>query len=317
MITGNAVCIFLLSTTMILMLTLSIAIYNLSEYPKITAYSQPLSEFNFGTVGDFDGVERAKDLIRNMASHGVDLIIGLGDYRYDDGERYIDEFMNDIVLPNMGSAKWYGALGNHDEDYSKYYLDRFNQSSWVYSFDSNGIHFLAMDSESNYTERSNQYKFVQNDLKNASLNPNIKWKVVFLHSPMYASCSAHCPEYGIKDRYHPLLDQYNVDLVLQGHNHNYQRTYPLKFNATHPDNPIITAAERDNYTNPEGQVYVVVGTGGREGHGLVPIVPEYLVTQFTNTTGYLDVSLLNNDTMKGVYYSDEGGIADQFTIKKE
>jgi len=87
MITRNAVCIFVLSITLILMLTFSIAFYILIDYPKITAYSQPLSEFNFGAVGDYDGTERAKNLIGNMASHGVELMIGLGDYRYDNGER--------------------------------------------------------------------------------------------------------------------------------------------------------------------------------------------------------------------------------------
>jgi predicted phosphodiesterase len=251
-----------------------------------------------------------------MASNGADLIIGLGDYRYNDGERHVNEFWNDIVMPNKGSAKWYGAFGNHDDENSKFYLNKFDQSGWIYSFDSNGTHFLAINPLSDYKKGSDQYDFVQNDLKKASANPNIKWKVVFMHHIMYASCSVHCPESELRDTYQPLFDQYGVDLVLQGHNHNYQRTYPVEFNASNPDSPTITSAEQNNYADPDGQVYLTVGTGGREAHSLDSTVPEYLATQFTDTIGYIDISLLNNGTMSGVYYSDDGDVKDQFTIKK-
>jgi len=58
------------------------------------------------------------------------------------------------------------------------------------------------------------------------------------------------------------FEQYNVDLVLHGHQHNYQRTYPIKYNSDSPANPIITDKNKSTYTNPEGQIYLTVGTGG-------------------------------------------------------
>ncbi len=45
-------------------------------------------------------------------------------------------------------------------------------------------------------------------------------------------------------------------------------------------------------------------------------VSEYLATQFTDTIGYTDISLLDNEMMKGVYNSDDANIENQFTIKK-
>ncbi len=201
--------------------------------------------FSFGAMGDNDGVERVKSIIKHMASNGDELIMGLGDYRYDDGERNVDEFWNDIVVPNKGSAKWSGALVNHDIGNSESYLNIFYQSSWIYSFDSNGTHFLAIDAYTYFKKGSDQYNFVQHDLKNAFANPNVKWKVVFMHSPMYASCDVHCPENELRDTYQPLFDQYGVDLVVQGHNHNYQKTYPLEFNATNPESPIITTTDKN------------------------------------------------------------------------
>jgi hypothetical protein len=39
------------------------------------------------------------------------------------------------------------------------------------------------------------------------------------------------PELGLRDAYHhPLFQKYGVDLVLYGHNHYYERTYPLAYN---------------------------------------------------------------------------------------
>ena len=47
---------------------------------------------------------------------------------------------------------------------------------------------------------------------------------------MYTSPSKHPADYTIRDIYHPLFDKYGVDLVFSGDNHNYQRTFPLKYN---------------------------------------------------------------------------------------
>jgi len=41
------------------------------------------------------------------------------------------------------------------------------------------------------------------------------------------STTNHGPESAVQRNFHPLFDQYGVDLVLYGHNHNYMRTYTL------------------------------------------------------------------------------------------
>ena len=86
--------------------------------------------------------------------------------------------------------------------------------------------------------------------------PNIDWIVIVHHDQQYAS-TAHTllsRANKWKEAYHPLFDQYDVDLVLQAHQHNYQRTYPIKYNSDTPINPIITDKNRSNYANPEGQI---------------------------------------------------------------
>jgi hypothetical protein len=53
-----------------------------------------------------------------------------------------------------------------------------------------------------------------------------------------------------------------------------------------------------------------------DAHALDSEKPGYLITEFTDTVGHVDISVLDNGTMKGVYYSDNDEVKDQFTIKK-
>ena len=90
---------------------------------------------------------------------------------------------------------------------------------------------------------------------------------------MYTSpntCSASTCEgsSSLRDAYHPLFDKYRVDLVLQGHVHNYQRTFPLEYDTVSPSSPTRTSTSTSSYTDPNGQIFVTVGTGGINFHGL-------------------------------------------------
>ena len=61
--------------------------------------------------------------------------------------------------------------------------------------------------------------------------------------------------------YHPLFDKYKVDLALQGHNHVYERTHPITFNADDNDSTIVQDYHPVIYKNPNGPIFVTVGTG--------------------------------------------------------
>ena len=43
----------------------------------------------------------------------------------------------------------------------------------------------------------------------------------------------------MREKYQPIFDKYGVDLVIQGHNHLYDRTLPLQFNPNNISNPIV------------------------------------------------------------------------------
>lgn len=135
------------------------------------------------------------------------------------------------------------AIGNHEVEQFfenvlntkkptrlEQYMNRFNLSSQYYSFDYQNVHFIAMSTEIPYGETSNQFTFVKNNLEKIVSNPNIKWIVIFYHQLAYSSPSISTISLDeFRKTYHPLFEKYGVDLVLQAHNHNYQRSYPLEY----------------------------------------------------------------------------------------
>jgi hypothetical protein len=249
------------------------------------------------------------------------LVLGLGDYAYYG--RNANCWFDDIrPIDNIMKI----AIGNHDVKGTKLtqYMEHFGLSNQYYSFDYQNVHFTVMSDYLPYEAGSEQYIFVQNDLAKAAADPNTDWVVIVHHDQQYAS-TAHkllSRANKWKEAYHPLFEQYNVDLVLQGHQHNYQRTYPIKYNVDTPINPIITDRNRNTYTDPEGQIFLTVGTGGVFLQNLNRNKAPYLITAQDKEFGFLNVDVTNNNndgttTLVGTFYSNNGGeMTDQFTIAK-
>jgi hypothetical protein len=165
-------------------------------------------------------------------------------------------------------------------------------------------------------DESGQHDFVSIDLYTTSQNKSINWIVVYLYKPMYTSPTQHPSQDSLRDIYHLLFDYYGVDLVLQAHNHNYQRSYPLRFNQTNSSSPIITDRNNSVYKNPNGTIFAVVGTAGAIPYALLGGSP-FIVTRFQKF-GFLNFDLVDNGTkLIGSFYdSRDGSIKDHFTIIK-
>ena len=120
----------------------------------------------------------------------------------------------------------------------------------------------------------------------------------------------------MRDIYHPLFQKYGVDLVITTHNHNYQRTYPLKLTGSDGSEPTITDRNNSTYVNPSGPIFITVGTAGEELHDLAAQYP-FVATQFKRN-GFLDVHISNNGTrLTGTFFdslSETDG--DYFSIAK-
>lgn len=163
-------------------------------------------------------------------------------------------------------------------------------------------------------------RLVNNDLSKVSLNLDIDWIVVDYHSLAYTSPAnigkGNSAEKELRDIYHPLFVKYNVDLVLQAHNHNYQRSYPIIYNNASSENPIITDTNNNNnYYDPKGMIFGTVGTGGESLYPLTGQAP-YVATQYVGF-GFLNVDVIHDGTtLSGKFFGNDGTIKDQFTIIK-
>lgn len=104
---------------------------------------------------------------------------------------------------------------------------------------------------------------------------------------------AHKPGCRLLVNLEPLLNKYKVDLVLNGHQHCYERTYPF-----YKDKVIITEGSTENvYLNPQAPVYMTQGTAGalmRE-RWIKPI-PEWSAKRYERY-GYGRIRIHDNGTL--------------------
>jgi Icc-related predicted phosphoesterase len=148
------------------------------------------------------------------------------------------------------------VTGNHDEvdGQAGRFMSHFNLPDngaegsipgTNYSFDYGPVHFVFLNSESNIKE---QTKWLSSDLEST----NKPWKIVAVHQGPYGGNTYK----KVKD-WTKLFDEFKVDLVLQGHNHEYSRSLPLR------DGQIVGDGEAA-VQNREGTVYVVTNSSGQK-----------------------------------------------------
>lgn len=288
----------------------------LSLLPMIPQYTYS-SLFNVAAVGDWGCNDNSKNTLKNISNKKPELILALGDLSYQRTAECWIEIISSV--DNITSI----VRGDHDNDFrTSQYMEHFNMSSEFYSFNHFNIHFMIMSTELPYELGSKQYEFVKSDLENALTNSSINWIIIAYHQPAYISpndCQGCSPRVTLREVYHPLFDRYNVDLVLQAHSHNYERSYPILYNNVDSENPIIVNSSKDNYNYDinkfHGSIFATVGTGGAELHNFELRAP-YIATQHRGF-GFLNLELTNNGTrLNSTFYDNNGTISDHFIIDK-
>jgi hypothetical protein len=218
-----------------------------------TSGSTPPAGRPFVMVAAGDGASGEPNAIavtNLIASWDPNLFLYLGDV-YDDGTE--TEFHN-----------WYGSgsdhysqfraitnptIGNHEYQglQAPGYFDYWDNVPHYYSFDAAGWHFINLDSTSQYNQTlpgTAQYEWLAADLESNSA----VCTVAYFHHPVYnVGTEGESPR---MNTIWGLLAQHGVDVVLTGHDHDYQRWHPMN-----------AAGELD----PDGVTEFVVGTGG---HGI-------------------------------------------------
>jgi hypothetical protein len=283
------------------------------------------ADFNIATVGDWGCTSNTSNTVDNIVDRDSELVLGLGDYSYQNSA----DCWFDIVDPIIG--KMIIAIGDHEHNVPgegensgllDEYMDRFGLEQQYYTYRYGNAFVLVISQEVPFDKDSDQHDFVVSSLSKASSDPNVDWIIVASHTPFYNSPGVRTDRDTLRDTYHELFEENGVDLVLSGDVHNYERTLPIVFNDDESDSPIPTSTNEETYVNPEGQIFVIVGTGGQSIHAFDGKNP-YVVTQFEGY-GFLDITIttITNDggekRLVGTFYdNDDGGeIQDQFTLIK-
>ncbi|HKO41289.1 MAG TPA: metallophosphoesterase, partial [Nitrososphaeraceae archaeon] len=220
------------------------------------------------------------------------------------------------------------AIGNHEAESSKKlkdYMKAFNLEKQYYSFNYKNVHFLALSTETSYDKGSKQYKFAEYDLEQNADNSAIDWIVVFYHRNAYSSGGGLPDETNFRKTYHPLFDKYDVDLALQGHHHAYERMYPITFNDDNKNKPIVNAKDKvkgsNVFQNPDGTIFLTVGTGGAESMPVAKSKP-FSAAKASGKFGIINIDIEkdddNHNILTGTFIDDKKKhkILDEFKIIK-
>lgn len=180
----------------------------------------------FAIIGDSGTGERPQfEVARQMDSFRKDFpftfVLMLGDniYGAKTREGFKKKFEEPYQALQTGGVKFYASLGNHDHTSERLY-EPFNMGGQrYYSFKNGNAQFFALDS--NYMDPV-QLEWLDQQLSGSSAT----WKICFFHHPLYSHGKFHGSDLDLRARLEPMLKKHGVDVVLNGHEHVYERVKP-------------------------------------------------------------------------------------------
>lgn len=250
---------------------------------------------------------RPGEVIDAALTYDPDLVLVAGDLSYSEEAalRWWNQWF-DIVEPLASTRPFYAAVGNHDRDFVVGYDHWYKRFSFArdeqnYAFDAGPVHFIVLNSQEaclegemtepvqrvnpncTVTEQTNAplentaiTDFIKADLADAK-ERGVPWIVATFHHPPYAhggyneSNSGASYMWWLRDHWIPLFEQYGVDLVITGHDHVYERSWPMLANQTQ-------TTSGSTFREGKGIVYLTTGGGGRSTYTPSSGAPWWLAT---------------------------------------
>lgn len=289
---------------------------------------------------DFESNATMANLASLVQAKKIDAIIHSGDISYADGyEPHWDVFLRRMQSV-VSSVPFMVTPGNHEFWFNfTSYKHRFlmpgdkelveklaqhriagsddlqfgSHDGMFYSWTVGPVHFIAGNSETAIDTANFSPEFIswlEADL--ASVDRTKTPFIVFhFHRPMYCSNSDRCTSGGgdlLRSKAEDLLMKYQVNMVIQGHIHSYERTYPM----------YQSQATSLNYDAPTAPVYVVQGaSGNREGNdGFPSELPAWSAARASDV-GYGILTASATELTFDYYVSSFDGakLIDSFTVK--
>jgi len=223
--------------------------YHFRTAPDVVA--TPDAEVVIATVGDSrDGYDVWAQLIEQFAARAPDLVLFSGDaVTLGALQGEWEEFFG-LAEPLFANVPVISVHGNHDLNsinfYSQFAMPGDEEN---FSFDYGYAHIVVVnDSPEQLDDLTAKIpSFLTADL---AANASARWKIVNHHRPIYSASTSHGSDLQLRADWGPIYDTAQVDIVLNGHDHDYERSKPMRANQVQP-----TGA---------GTVYLVSGGAGAE-----------------------------------------------------
>jgi hypothetical protein len=172
-----------------------------------------------------------------------------------------------------------------------------NNAERFYSVDYGPVHLVVLDTEAaflNTSRRAEQIAWLTADLQASQAAP---WRIAVFHRPPYSSGAEHGSELAVRAAFGPLFEQYNVQLVINGHEHSYERTVPWR-----------------ESTSTARQAVTYVITGGA-GAGLYPIGRSAWTAFSRSSHNYVRATISPADIVLEAI-GPTGAVFDRFTLDR-
>jgi 3',5'-cyclic AMP phosphodiesterase CpdA len=219
----------------------------------------------------------------------VDLVLLGGDNIYPSGNLALVEttFRRPYRDLLAGRVPFHAVLGNHDirtaNGAPQVAYRPFGMAGRWYSLRRGDVAFFLLDTNMN-ADWSRQLPW----LRRALAESKAPWKVVVGHHPIHSS-GFYGSDPAAQRRLGPLFRHYGVQLYINGHEHNYERTRPI-----------------------EGTTYLIVGGGGAS---LRPVRPTAISARAVSTFSFAEVEAAG-DTLTITAWDRQGNRLDQGVIRR-
>lgn len=210
------------------------------------------------------------------------------------------------------------SIGNHESlgtDYKFHYnnpnsednLGQTNSGSDYYFSYGDVLYIILNSNNRNAAEHSALME------KAVASHPDAKWRVVAFHHDIYGSGAPHSDTDGANLRpiFAPLMDKFDIDVCLTGHDHSYARTYQII------DGTAIEYGA-DKAENPEGTLYIAAGSASGSKFYNLATKKQYYIAERSNNQLPTYSTINFTDTTFTINTYDYNGeeYAKPFTIEK-
>lgn len=287
--------------------------------------------WRFAVTGDSrNDTQILAEVQKAVADNGVDLqlfsgdavVLGPNQSEWDD---FFEASTGDFSVQDIfARVPFMVANGNHD-NLTVNYVAQFAvpqasrsagakaQGEEFYSFDYANAHFVFLNDTPNTRATGEQAEWLRDDLA-AVDRTKTPWVFVTHHQPAYSCSTNHGSDLDIRQAWQPIYDQFEVDVVWTGHDHDYERSKPIRgFQTGSVDGNLAETAGNGVPVKGSGTIYVVAAGAGAPLYGVDPSCFHTLKTE--STRNYVIVEI-EDTTMRYTAYRLDGSVLDEFSYTK-